>query len=271
MAEPYNVFISYSHKDSLDATRIADALAQRGFTVKNPSEIPLGADWVAALSDSLDSADSVVVLISSPSIWQEKEISHALDRRGVDVIPVLLKPEPIPESLANRTVVDMTQKEVSIDDLARRIQIGHSLDLLDMSPLDFENLVRDILESEGFGILHAPITSDYGYDLIARSPGDDTTSPKEYAIQVKAYQNSRVSVASLHRVAEEAIEKASKRNLLIVTNAQLTSLASDTLRDLTAVPGTPEIRVIDGVQLKYLLLRHPDLALRYSRRGDDGR
>ena len=53
-----------------------------------------------------------------------------------------------------------------------------------------------------------------------------------------------------------------KHKGLVVTNSQLTSVATKFLHDITEKSGQ-ELRVIEGTELRALLLRYPDLVEQY--------
>ncbi|WP_280875190.1 restriction endonuclease [Streptomyces pseudovenezuelae] len=228
----------------------------------------LGESKQMGLLSSLKGADSLLLLISPavpPNDEQLRSLDSSMDQRGVDVVPAILGQGPVPEPLRGRAGVTMTHGEASIEELSQRIENGRALDLLDLRPVDFENLVEDLLRSEGFDVIAFSGAGDRGYDFVASLPGTDNTPPIEYVVEAKAYRHSRVSVASVHEIAQKVASAGGGRVGMIVTNGQLTSVAKSALADLASLPESPEIRVLDGAQVRYLLLKHPDLVRKYGR------
>ncbi len=88
-----NVFISYSRRDSEIADAIADALSKRGFNITiDRRNLPFGEKWQAELADFIRSSDSVIWLISEPSIksdWVNWELDEVA-RRNKRLIPVVV-------------------------------------------------------------------------------------------------------------------------------------------------------------------------------------
>ncbi|WP_198351767.1 restriction endonuclease [Streptomyces typhae] len=272
----HSVLMWHLSPDRPWAKEIVSGLARHGFAVRRMEQYvgrgeqatALGENKQAGLLLSLKGADSLLLLISPnvpPSDEQLRSLDSSMDQRGVDVIPVILGSGSVPQPLRGRAGVTMAHGEASIGELTQRIEKGRAIDLLDLRSADFENLVEDLLRSEGFDVIAFSRSGDRGYDFLARTPGTDNTPPIEYVVQVKAYRHSRVSVAAVHEIAQKVARAGGGRAVMIVTNGQLTSVAKRTLTDLASLPESPEIRVLDGTQVKYLLLKHPDLVRKYGR------
>ncbi|MGW5868339.1 restriction endonuclease [Streptomyces sp. NPDC055239] len=258
------------------AKEIVSGLARHGFTVRRMEQYVGRGEQATALGESrqaglllgLKGADSLLLLVSPnmpPNDEQLRSLDSSMDQRGVDVIPVILGSGPVPQPLRGRAGVTMTHGEASIGELTRRIERGRALDLLDLRPANFKNLVEDLLRSEGFDVIAFSGAGDRGYDFVAKTPGTDKMPPIKYVVEVKAYRHSRVSVAAVHEIAQKVARAGGGRAVMIVTNGQLTSVAKRALTDLASLPESPEIRVLDGAQVKYLLLKHPDLVRKYGR------
>jgi hypothetical protein len=111
------VFISYSHKDSEVADRLALDLRE--------SEVPATYDkWLLRVGDSIiekiatavSDSDSVIALLSSASVesnWVKKELSLAmtgeLKTRNVKVLPAVLDDCELPPMLADKLYADFTR------------------------------------------------------------------------------------------------------------------------------------------------------------------
>jgi formylglycine-generating enzyme required for sulfatase activity len=89
------VFISYSHKDSDYAHRLAEQLEQKGFSVWIDDRIDYGTQWPRVIQEHLDDCSAFVVIMtprSYQSDWVQNELSRA-KRKGKKVFPLLLEGE----------------------------------------------------------------------------------------------------------------------------------------------------------------------------------
>jgi formylglycine-generating enzyme required for sulfatase activity len=89
------VFISYSHKDSDYAHRLAEELEQKGFSVWIDDRIDYGTQWPRVIQEHLDDCSAFVVIMtprSYQSDWVQNELSRA-KRKGKKVFPLLLEGE----------------------------------------------------------------------------------------------------------------------------------------------------------------------------------
>jgi hypothetical protein len=106
-----NVFISYSRRDSEAADRLHAALSAEGFNpYLDKHDIAAGEDWKTRLGGLIESADTMVFLISPDSIASEIcdwEINHA-ELMGKRILPVLAREaENVPERLQRLNYVFM--------------------------------------------------------------------------------------------------------------------------------------------------------------------
>lgn len=89
------IFVSYSRKDQVFATRLADALTKLGADVWiDLEDIPAGTRWSKAIQNGLDTSDLMVVLISpsssvSPDV--EDEWNYFIDQ-SKPIVPLLVEP-----------------------------------------------------------------------------------------------------------------------------------------------------------------------------------
>jgi membrane-associated protease RseP (regulator of RpoE activity) len=91
------IFISYASEDRAKARKLADALADRGWSVWWDRRIPLGKSFDDAIEEALGEAECVIVLWSSVSIaseWVRNEATEA-KRRGI-LAPVFVEPVAAP-------------------------------------------------------------------------------------------------------------------------------------------------------------------------------
>lgn len=90
-------------------------------------------------------------------------------------------------------------------------------------------------------------------------------------VEVKFYHKSRADLKSIHQLAGYLSYLPEHCKGLLVTNSQLTSAAREWLASAES-KGRIQIRVIDGTELKRLLLQHKNLIYKYflkSGRGQD--
>ncbi len=102
-----SVFISYSRRDGAFASRLHDALAQRGYDVWiDREDIPPSAKWFDEIRAGVAGADGVVFVISPDSVASEvcvRELELATDL-GKRIVPAVCRePDgvPVPEAAAS--------------------------------------------------------------------------------------------------------------------------------------------------------------------------
>jgi hypothetical protein len=109
------VFISYSRKDGEAADRLHAALLAQGLNpYLDKHDIAAGEDWKARLGGLIETADTMVFLISPDSIASavcDWEINHA-ELKGKRILPVLARDaENVPERLQRLNYVFMRTPE----------------------------------------------------------------------------------------------------------------------------------------------------------------
>jgi hypothetical protein len=132
------VFLSYAHKDSSLAGKIASALESKGFDVWNAeTEVLPGDNFAEKISDALKDSDAMVVLLSPASLesnYVQWEIEYALGNKSYKqrVIPVLvgseenISSESIPWILRKLQMIRLTEPEQSDEEIN---QISEALEL----------------------------------------------------------------------------------------------------------------------------------------------
>ncbi len=107
------VFLSYSHKDSKLAEKIAKELSKFNLDVWNAeTEIFPGDNWAEKVSNALKDSDAMVVLITPDSLASktvQREIEYALGDNSYNkrLIPVLIGSE---ESVPEKSIPWILQK-----------------------------------------------------------------------------------------------------------------------------------------------------------------
>jgi hypothetical protein len=116
-----NIFLSYSHDDSVIVRAVAEQLLQAGYDVWfDEAAVMPGDSLVARIERGLDTADVVVFFLSQASTrsqWARQELNVAIARqvtsaRRTVVIPVLLDDCEIPALLKDVLYLDMRHEDV---------------------------------------------------------------------------------------------------------------------------------------------------------------
>ena len=118
-----HVFISYSHHDKEYAAALTEDIIQHGFDVWIDARIEYGDRWWQTVTDAVDAASLVIVLMSpqsAESTWVEREIFRA-ENNGIEVIPFLLKGECF-SLFSNTQYVDVTDRRLPGDDFYEHLK-----------------------------------------------------------------------------------------------------------------------------------------------------
>lgn len=268
------VFLSFAHDDQALAQGIEEALAQSGVrTTSQVLQAAPGGDLTAGLRDMVRANDVVVLLLSpaEATLHQADDeiavaLSRDLARRGAELIPVLAVPTDPRPVLSSLAVVDLTDNApAGLRQLVDQIQAVSRTDFSTLSPRTFENLVADLLQASGFVVDERRPYPDQGADLRATYQRFDPFGMPEtevWLVETKLYSSERVSVQTIRQLAGIiAMAPAGTRGLL-VTNAQLTSVAQELVAELEQRTRI-QLRVLDGVELRRLLRQFPAIAARY--------
>lgn len=199
----------------------------------------------------------ILVCLLSPSSVKDPRLTSGLgesvDRRGAELIPALLEPCPIPRTLADRSVVDVSHDSESLIGCLRWAGL---VDIATLSAHHFEALVRELLSRIGFTIADGQKEPDAGFDFLAvYRDALGFADPTFYQILVKHSRRDRPSILDLSRLADDPGGRTTR--VLVVTSLQLTTPA------IASIVDTGRIRVLDGPRIKNLLLSQPDLLSRF--------
>jgi TIR domain/Restriction endonuclease len=272
---PPKIFLSYAQSDRFKVDQIAAALRTAGGNIWFDAwELASGDTIIERVERAVQASDVFLVFLSPASIesrWVHMELGQLLTRemndRAITVVPVLIETCEIPPPLAGRLYVDLRDDwAMGVDRILHQIVRAPDVDLLQLDPEAFEHLARDLLLALDFSVIDtAKPGRDVGVDFIATQVGSDPSNPTKtvtWMVEVKAYRQQRVSVDTVQQLLRALSSAPAGTKGLLVTNGRLTSVAREFLSDALA-EAKPEIRVIDGSELKSLLLRHPDLVSRY--------
>jgi hypothetical protein len=271
----HQVFLSYANADREIAQRIADELRQRGISVWfDAYELQFGDSIAEAIEDAISASDYLIVLLSPNSVnsvWVQKELAAALSRdlsaRDITLLPVVIADCDIPLFLTSYQYLDLRKDfEEGIARLVEQIGVAPEIDFSELDGRSFENLVVDLLSRLGFKSIErewAP--ADMRVDIeasYARLDPFGVEVTETWLVEVKFYRQARADLKSIRQLVEYLTKLPTLSKGLLVTNGQLTSAAKDWLNSAKA-KSRVEIRVIDGTELKRLLLQHGDIVSRY--------
>ncbi|MCF6108425.1 TIR domain-containing protein [Mesorhizobium muleiense] len=267
--------MSYAHSDRFKVDQIAAALRTAGGNIwLDAWELAPGDTIIERVERAVQASDVFLVFLSPASIesrWVHTELGQVLTRemndRAITVVPILIETCEIPPPLAGRFYVDLRDNwAMGVDRILHQIARAPDVDLLQLDPEAFEHLARDVLVALDFSVMDTPKPGrDAGVDFTATQTGSDPSNPTKavtWMVQVKAYRQQRVSVDTVQQLLGALSSAPAGTKGLLVTNGRLTSVAREFLSDALS-EAKPEIRVIDGSELKNLLLRHPNLVSRY--------
>ena len=88
-----HIFISYSHKDTKYAHKLADDLQRRGLDIWIDERLDYGSQWPHEIQKQLDSSDAFIIIMSPRSYsseWVQSELQRA-KRKLKPIFPLLLE------------------------------------------------------------------------------------------------------------------------------------------------------------------------------------
>lgn len=124
--EPPDAFISYYHEDADFVTRLAPALAERGFTVwYDRRSLTAGSSWPREIERALECTHYVALVATSDSVerpWVRREMDGAYVREGEEyrqiLVPLRIDHSDLPLFIRARQWCDFRPGfEHGVDDL----------------------------------------------------------------------------------------------------------------------------------------------------------
>lgn len=268
------IFLSYAQSDRPKVEQIASALRTAGMSVwLDAWELALGDSITERVERAVQTSDVFLVFLSPASVgstWVQGEFNHMLTRemtdRAISVVPVLLENCEIPPAFAGRLYIDMRHDwSAGVGEIVRQVARANKIDLLQLDGGTFEQLARDLLLALDFSVTATSLSRDGGFDFIATQTGSDPSNPTNkmaWVVEVKAYRQQRVGVQVVRQLAGVLTSFPQEMKGMLITSGQLTSVARETVSDVSAMMKR-EIRVIDGAEVRSLLLKFPDLVSQY--------
>lgn len=260
------VFLSYHLADKAKAQVVSQHLLDRGLHV-GPKLENLGPDstWDAVIGSQIEASDYLLVLLSPKSVeseWILAEVTLArnLAARDITIVPVLLEDCEIPLSLRTFQYVDLREHfEERVGGLADSLGVTPNIDFQRLKGRDFEDLVLELLLTLGF--MPAKNPGQLGFDFLLMSRSRDVFGAEveeTWAVEAKLYREARPDLRSIRSFLGAVACLTVPATPLLITNGQLTSVVLEYIRGARV-----RIRVVEGPELKRLLLAHPNLVTRY--------
>jgi TIR domain/Restriction endonuclease len=274
------VFLSYASADKAAASKIADILRESGLRVAVDSwELRPGDSLRSRIDESVTPSDYLIVLLSPHSVeskWVRSEwnsmFSNRLRHRAVGVLPAMIESCRVPDELSWRPYLDLRHNfESGVRELAGQLGALREVDFSKLDRVRFQDLVKDLLNELGFLVRPTHGSRDTGVDLVAIFESRDPFGAEQrdtWFVEIKHYRDERVSVSALQQMLGYLLTSTQIAKGLMVTSAQLTSVAREFLSDATARTGH-QLRVIDRTELTNLLIRHPRLVAKYFDSDDE--
>jgi hypothetical protein len=270
------IFVSHHHSDAVVASRLGEALAQRGLGAHVDSyDVAPGEDVLSHLLYSVESSDFVLLLIPSEPSDEAKWIRRELDKslrykiksRNVSVIPVYVGRRPLvapftsPVSFTLDPHGPYSTTERQIDRIADYVRNVPRVDFERLTPPQFEELIYALLQKLHLFDVSRVNHPDLGFDMEAKSRVRTPFGGYSFItwlIEVKFRRSSRVDIHLLDQLSTELEKYPIEMNGVVITNGQLTSTAREWLEDNARTRRT-SMTVVDGTQLRELVLKYPEL------------
>ncbi len=268
------MFISYAHEDREWVRRAAELFRTAHLKVwMDEWAITPGDALTSRINDELSSRDTLVLILSRnwvTSQWSQHEAAvvetREFDERDITLIPVRIDDCEPPKYLRHWPVFDIQENfNERIKSLISQISASEKLNLIDMQPATFERLVHDLLQAQGFQFPSQRPGADSGIDAYATTEVRDPSGnvhQETWMIQAK-HSRSRIPLATLDELVTAIASRPTVTGTLLVTSGQLTSVARQHLGE-SASRTRSKVRVIEGGDLKRLLLQNPDLLYAYA-------
>ena len=272
----HKVFLSYASPDTEIAQKIADEVrTESPYLSFEAYEFKTGEAFADTLQHAISPGDYLVVLLSQGLVnsrWVKEELTAALMRefkaRDITVLCVRVQDCETPSPLASHCYLDLrTNFHQGLKELAEQLKLAPHIEFSRLGASSFEELVIDLLATLGFsGIKRDWRVTDspfyYVKGVFSRKDPFGTDVSDTWLVRIKFHLKSRVDLKSIDQLTADLSVLPEDFKGLLVTNGTLTSTALQRLRSMESQRRI-EIGVLDGTDLKRLLLRHKDLVFSY--------
>lgn len=274
------IFISHPRQYQELTEYLSRHLNEAGLqTVMDALDSTRANDILHHILYNVESSDIVLLLISNDTAegrWIKREVDqllkHKLKSRNISLIPVFVGKRyvlnPLSEYVSFSIQEDRHSDELnghskkSLDKIISYLKNSPKVNLDHLDPLKFENLIVCLLDKlRFFDIERQHSYQDYGFDIAAKTRiknpfgGYATVT---WLIEIKFYRSSRADINSLQQISYYLRDKSLDVNGVLITNGLLTSTAKEWL-EFNEKERRVSITVVDGVKLKQLILKFPDV------------
>lgn len=216
--------------------------------------------------------DYVILLVSSnDSSFRHAErfnqILSNVQRRGATLIPVVEDSSNVPDYLQSIQHFDLHENFNSQSrNVIDAIVGAPNIDFAQLVPQRFELLVRNLLQELGFErIVEHFSDANRRFDFSAEFRRTDpfgTSELENWIVEVKYYKKERVDLRTIQHMSDYLKSSPWGTKGLIVTNSQPTSVVRDWSNSRSTLDRV-NLRIIDGGELKRILLAHPAVVEQY--------
>jgi len=268
------VLISYSRKDQELAKQLSYKLEHYNIvSLLDEFDIGYGYNFDKVFG-KLDAGDFWVIILSSYSLPNrniykdfDTKSKKQLHNRNVSIIPLLVSGRQVPVEFKDRKIFNIKKDpEKDLDKVTHYLRNVPNVDFNSLNPQNFRDLVFALLKNLHFkNIEKEKKISDYRYDITATTTYHDpfgNARDLNWLIEIKFYTESRADIQSLRQLSRYLINLPPNYNGILITNSQLTSTAKDWLQENERSERI-RITIVDGVQLREILLKYEDLVEKY--------
>jgi hypothetical protein len=281
MTNKPKVFLSYHREDADVADRLRSAMQNAGMSafVEQFSLSP--QDSIGkALSSGISASDFIVVLLSPAALhssWMVEELksltSSEWRQRAISLILVKIRPCQIPEFLSGWVTIDATRSfPKGIEKLVELLCTATKINLYQLGPHQFEDLVIDLLKAYGFrNVKRAPFIHESGIDIFTEYRTKDPfgrPQVQDWVVEVKSH-TQKTDISSLREFLGAISLRKERIHALFVTSSQLTSAAREWIEGLDK-KGAPPLTVLEGTNVIGLLLEKPKVIQKYFGSAEEG-
>lgn len=270
------VFLSYPHQEKSTAHQLATSLKHAGLQpILDAYDSGFGDEILQHILYSVESSDFVLLLIPSDSSmegrWLRRELNQALrfklKSRNVSIVPVFLGRRPLLSSFPGMVSfsIDRDWKghadERAIEKVATYLANLPRIQFDQLSIGAFQELVVALLRKLRFTDIERNNSRDYGFDISARTRVRNPFGgfgSITWLIETKFRKDSRADINSLRQLSYYLESQPLGVNGVLITNGHLTSTAREWI-DANQKSKRTSITVVDGTQLRELVLKYPDL------------
>ncbi|WP_411739856.1 restriction endonuclease [Peribacillus sp. S4] len=267
------VFISCIGYDYIAAEQIKERLEKVGLEV---FFIDRGENFNNRLTYAVSPDDYVILLMSdfyrigneSNDQWIDlHRIVKEFHYRDVNLIPVYLSKMRKSSILNKFKGFNLYNDfEENLDKLVSYLENVNNLDFEEINGLEFQLLIIDLLKKLKFKIEEVKQRSkNFDIDILARSihknplVGSFTTN---WIIECKLHKTNRLDVSAIREFTYLISAQFPNHKGILITNGVITSSAREAL-EILGEKEKVSVYIVDGGQLKQLLLKYPDIINKY--------